>query len=238
MAHSFSNQKNDLFEKIVKEFEKDDDKLFVLGGDGTLLRALDTFGLEKIPRIFAFKNGTVSFCLPFEISDLQKVFETSKFGRFKFINMFRLHLISHNKLFANEVVLRSKIFKLNTFQIRIDNSKFELNCSGICISTPLGSTGYNSSLGGPLLFLDGIILNCSAPNRCNFHTVVLSIDSEIEISTTECDCYIDGKFADTDNKFLIKKGDTYQMAVPEKYSRLDNIQKIYFEKKIDRNHRI
>ena len=52
---------------------------------------------------------------------------------------------------------------------------------GLIVSTPTGSTGYNLSCGGPILFptSDNFVLTPVAPHNLNVRPVVLSSDHEL-----------------------------------------------------------
>jgi len=227
MAFIFHNGKNDLTEKIERELADDNTKLFVVGGDGTFLKALAHFSYGEIPLVFGFKNGTVNFLLPFNISLLPEVYREIKTKIFKSVERSRLHLTSHKRLFVNELVIRSSEFRLNTFEIEVNGSSFSLKGSEIVVATQTGSTGYSASLGGPLLLTNSVIINCSAPNRCNFKSIVLPASAKIRITAERCMGYLDGKAVEGET-FEIEEGDNFKMAIPDDYDSGKLIENIFF----------
>lgn len=203
----------------------DDTYLFIIGGDGTYLRALSNFKQDEIPKVYAFNDGKVGFLLPINKDRFDMVYEKIIRNQLEFITRYRMKLESHNLLFCNEMVIRSKEFKLNIFQIQIDDFKFELRASEIVIASSFGSTGYSLSLGGPMIFSNSFVLNCSAPNRCSFNPVVLSDSSIVSISSEGCSGWIDGQEVEG-NVFIVRKGDEYNVYVEDMYCQYSAISKI------------
>ena len=139
------------------------DTIIVLGGDGTMLRAMHTFADYQAP-LYGMNLGTLGFLLNKHSKDgLAKRLESAK--RFT-IHPLEMKTTDKNgnkaKLLAfNEVSLirethnSAKIRILVNDEIRIE----ELVCDGVMLSTPVGSTAYNSSAGGPILPLDSNVFS-------------------------------------------------------------------------------
>lgn len=136
--------------------------IVVLGGDGTMLRALHSYADFQAP-IFGMNLGTLGFLLnPYKLADLP--------GRIKASNRFVIHPLemivtdkqgkTHKEAAFNEVSLLRETHnsaKIKVFvngKVRIE----ELVCDGIMISTPVGSTAYNLSAGGPIIPLGANVL--------------------------------------------------------------------------------
>lgn len=138
------------------------DMICVLGGDGTMLHALHDFADYAAP-IFGMNLGTLGFLLnPFKREDLVERIEKAK--RFT-IHPLEMHTVDkdgneHDLVAFNEVSLlrethnsaKIKIFINDTLRLQ------ELVCDGVLVSTPVGSTAYNSSAGGPILPLTANIM--------------------------------------------------------------------------------
>ena len=138
------------------------DVIVVLGGDGTMLRALHQYIDHKAP-IFGMNLGTLGFLLnSYDRDDLQKRVENAK--KFE-IHPLRMDATDKNgetytEMAFNEVSLlrethnSAKIKILVNDKVRIE----ELVCDGFLVSTPVGSTAYNSSAGGPIVPLSANVL--------------------------------------------------------------------------------
>ncbi len=134
----------------------------VLGGDGTMLHALHEFADYQAP-IFGMNLGTLGFLLnSYKREDLHERIEQA--------NRYTIHPLEMNaidkdgeehKLVAfNEVSILRETH--NSARIKISLNGVvrleELVCDGVLVSTPVGSTAYNSSAGGPILPLTANIL--------------------------------------------------------------------------------
>lgn len=138
------------------------DAIVVLGGDGSMLRALHEYAQYQAP-LFGMNLGTLGFLLnDYKIGDLEERIEQS--ARFT-VNPLQLEAIdkngkTHKKLAFNEVSLlrethaSAKIKVTVNGEVRIKT----LVCDGIIVSTPMGSTAYNSSAGGPIVPLSANLL--------------------------------------------------------------------------------
>ncbi len=62
-----------------------------------------------------------------------------------------------------------------------------LNGDGVIVATPVGSTAYNVSAGGPIVYpgVSGVIITPLAPHSLAFRPVVLPDDTTIEIEVAE-----------------------------------------------------
>lgn len=174
--------------EVYKSVPADEaDVIVVLGGDGTMLRSLHQFSDYQAP-IYGMNLGTLGFLLNgYSIKDLEKRIESAE--RFT-INPLRMEVTDknrkkHKKLAFNEVSLirethaSAKIRVHVNGKVRID----ELVCDGVLVSTPVGSTAYNSSAGGSILSLDANVLPITpiSPFRPrNWRGALVSHDCEIK----------------------------------------------------------
>lgn len=138
------------------------DVIVVLGGDGTMLRALHAHIGRKAP-MYGMNLGTFGFLHnDFSYDGLKERIKNAL--RFSIHPLIMEALGTDGKVHAevafNEVsLLRSthnaakiKIFVNEELRLK------ELVCDGVLLSTPLGSGAYNLSAGGPILPLDANVL--------------------------------------------------------------------------------
>lgn len=230
MALVFHNGENE-YTDILRNSNLGDSYVCVVGGDGTLLRTLSNFGHGMVPTVLAFKNGTVGHLLPLRLQDLKSMLEAVENNEVITLRRSRLFVNSHNVLVANELVIRSKTFRLNRFDITINSYKFELHACELVLSTSTGSSGYSLSLNGPLAFTDCIILNCAGANRTRFTPIVLPADARITVDAKGCYGCFDGEEligSEHDDAFEITKGDSYEVAVCQNYQELCGIDGIFY----------
>lgn len=141
---------------------EDADAIAVLGGDGTMLRALHSHDDIDAP-IFGMNLGTLGFLLnPYKLEGLAERIEAA--------NKFTIHPLrmeatdesgkTYSEIAYNEVSLLRGTHNSAKIKIFVNGKEriSELVCDGILVSTPVGSTAYNSSAGGPIIPLDANVL--------------------------------------------------------------------------------
>lgn len=157
-----SNKKSKRLKKyLLKKYPnsslKDSKFIIVCGGDGFMLRAIQKFYKFSKP-FFGINSGTIGFLMnqnlkndlklsvlnakPIVVSPLSAKIKTMNKKIFKLLAINEISLLRQTKQTSS-----IKIFK-NKKKI-IDN----LSGDGVILSTPIGSTAYNFSAGGPVLNL-------------------------------------------------------------------------------------
>lgn len=146
----------------------DPDIFITVGGDGTILRALQA---TQRP-IFGVNSGAIGF-----MTEVEPKFATSGIKRILGGDYFieeRGRLAVHldgERLpdAANEVTIQSaKIAKMIKYELYVGNEFADImRGDGVVLATPTGSTGYAMSLGGPVLdpAMDGTVVVPMAPFR-------------------------------------------------------------------------
>lgn len=138
------------------------DVIVVLGGDGTMLRALHEFTNIDLP-LYGLNLGTLGFLLnEYKKRDLVERIERANACNIHPLQMKAedIHGNIHEALAYNEVSLlrethsSAKIMVFVNDEVRIPL----LVCDGIMLSTPVGSTAYNSSADGPIVPLTANLL--------------------------------------------------------------------------------
>jgi NAD+ kinase len=155
------------FKALVKKYGNvDSDKaeiIVVLGGDGTMLRALHQFINRKAP-IYGMNLGTLGFLLnTYNLDQLPE--RIRKAQKFTIHPLIMEALDSRGKVHAevafNEVSLLRETHRSAKIRILVNDEPriSELVCDGIMLSTAVGSTAYNLSAGGPIVPLDANFLS-------------------------------------------------------------------------------
>lgn len=136
--------------------------VIVLGGDGTMLRALhDT--MNRPARIFGMNCGTVGFLM----NRYDAVGLTERVARAEKVVLHPLQMVAktsdgteHRLVAVNEVSLLRESAQAAKINLEIDGRErmSELVCDGVIVATPAGSTAYNLSAHGPILPLSSAVL--------------------------------------------------------------------------------
>lgn len=138
------------------------DIIIVLGGDGTMLRALHS-ALNRQVQIFGMNCGTVGFLMNrYDPDDLIK-----RIQKAEKVILHPLQLVAktsdgreHRLVAINEISLLRETAQAAKISIEIDGRERmnELVCDGVLVATPAGSTAYNLSAHGPILPLASGVL--------------------------------------------------------------------------------
>ncbi len=138
------------------------DVIIVLGGDGTMLHALHEYADYQAP-LYGMNLGTLGFLLNAHVKeDLAKRVKNAKRFTIHPLSMqaTNKHGKTHEELAFNEVSLLRETHNSAKIKVSVDGAVRieELVCDGVMLSTPVGSTAYNSSAGGPILPLEANIV--------------------------------------------------------------------------------
>lgn len=137
------------------------DAIITFGGDGTILSAANKYLKSEVP-IMGFNVGKLGFLAEFSPVDLERSLDDLINGEFLIVKRTVLEC-SHNgsTLYGlNDFVIEKKDIS-NMINLKIhtgENFIGEYNADGIIISTPTGSTAYNLSAGGPIIYPSSPVL--------------------------------------------------------------------------------
>ncbi|MBS3816952.1 MAG: NAD(+)/NADH kinase [Candidatus Thermoplasmatota archaeon] len=148
MAEGISEEGYTL-EELLK---KDLDFIMTIGGDGTLLKLMQS---SDVPAL-GVNTGTVGFLTSIEISEIDEALEKIERGDYFVDERFKLEVDLNGEKVGectNEVVIHSdKIAKLREIETYYGENKIErFRADGLIVSTPTGSTCYAMSAGGPIV---------------------------------------------------------------------------------------
>jgi NAD+ kinase len=157
------------------------DLVFVLGGDGTMLRATRMFPGRVLLGVNLGKVGFMSGMLPDEIeTGVEKVFD----GGLE-VQAYRMLEVRSSgeqpRLAANDAVLiKKRPHQIISVDVRVSGEElFAFRCDGFIAATPLGSTAYALSAGGPI-----------APHALVSRPLVLGEDQVAEFQLVGRDAYL------------------------------------------------
>jgi len=166
--------------------------LIVLGGDGTILRALDYAIPNDLP-ILGINLGRLGFLSEIELDDMETDILRVLDGYYTIDERMIMCVdgCDSNTMFAlNEITIDR-----STPEVRILSLEYSANDTiinrisgdGLIIATSTGSTAYSLSAGGPIVSpgLDCFVLTPVCPHMLNVRPVVLSSTDSITIRTTD-----------------------------------------------------
>jgi NAD+ kinase len=179
----------------------DVDLCVVLGGDGTILRALRRYAGTSVP-VFAVNFGQIGFLATIDPSECEVGFEKALSGDFEVLTLPALALDMRDDAFAaiNDLSIHRKLGE------RVAQLAYELEgeqvgsvrCDGVVVATPAGSTGYNLANGGPVLAwgVEGFVVSFIAPHSLTARALVVAPGDTLTVhnhSAEAVDVSIDGR---------------------------------------------
>jgi len=171
------------------------DCVIVLGGDGTLLGAARKVGRYGLP-ILGINLGGLGFLTEIPSKMLYENIEKLIAGQIAVETrlMLRARVIRDNDekcsfTVLNDVVInKGALARIIDLKVSIDGRFLTtFRADGLIISSPTGSTGYNLSAGGPILYpnLEALIVTPICPFTLTHRPIILPDTSVIEIKMGE-----------------------------------------------------
>lgn len=195
-------------EVFINHQDLDDtvDFLISMGGDGTILDAVTLVKDKNIP-VLGVNFGRLGFLAGIGRTEIASAVDALVTRSYVIDKRTLIHLDASTPMFGdapfalNEFAILkrdiSAMIKIHTYL----NGEF-LNTywsDGLIVSTPTGSTGYNMSCNGPIVFPDSasFVITPVAPHNLNVRPMVVPdsniISFEIESRSNDCICALDAR---------------------------------------------
>jgi NAD+ kinase len=188
---------------------KDDVELcVVLGGDGTILRALQRYAGTPVP-VFAINFGEIGFLATVERQDASDGIRRALDGDFELLRLPAIVLdmpagdsdqLTGRQAAINDVAIHRKVGeRVAEIAYALDDEVVgNVRCDGLVVSTPAGSTGYNLANGGPVMAwgVEGFLVSFIAPHSLTARALVVAPGDRLTIynrSRGPLDVAVDGR---------------------------------------------
>jgi NAD+ kinase len=154
------------------------DLAVVLGGDGTMLRALRRFLGSGVP-VLGVNFGRVGFLTSVNAADFEQGLSRAFDGELEIVELPALEAVANERPWpaVNDIVVTSStIGRMIEVGWAIGGEDLGSQpCDGLICSTPSGSTAYNLSNGGPVLVwgLDAMAITFVAPHSLHARPLVV-----------------------------------------------------------------
>ena len=181
---------------VTDEFDQNADFNIVIGGDGTFIKAVHDSNFSEIPFI-GINTGHLGFYNDVHHNEVAETIQKIKNNNY-FIHNLRYidckvstddDIYEFNSL--NELVLKAKYTSVLHFNLYVDDVMLESFAGdGVMFSTPSGSTAYNLSAGGAIMYqsIDAFQITPLAPIRSALHrsldkSLIVPKDTKIKLIT-------------------------------------------------------
>ena len=167
---------------------EDCDLLIVLGGDGTILSALDCALPNDIP-ILGVNFGRMGFLTEVDPSNLREDVISVLEGRYTIDSRMTMTIQERNQYscFAmNDIVVTRSTAAVHVLSLEIEVNGIvvdRISGDGVIVASATGSTAYSLSAGGPIIRpgLDCFVITPICPHTMNARPVVVSSNDTITI---------------------------------------------------------
>jgi NAD+ kinase len=179
----------------------DVDICVVLGGDGTILRALRRYAGTSVP-VFAVNFGQIGFLATIDPNECEDGFERALTGAFEVLTLPALALEVPDGHFAaiNDLSIHRKLGgRVAQLAYELEGEQVgSVRCDGVVVATPAGSTGYNLANGGPVLAwgVEGYVVSFIAPHSLTARALVVAPGDTLVVhnhSAEPVDVSVDGR---------------------------------------------
>ncbi len=215
---------------------KDDVELcLVLGGDGTILRALQLYAGTQVP-VFAVNFGAIGFLATVERGDIDDGIRRALEGDFELLRLpaIVVDLDGGAQTAINDVAIHRKVGeRVADLAYALQGEEVgSVRCDGLVVATPAGSTGYNLANGGPVMAwgVEGFVVSFIAPHSLTARALVVAPGDRLSIhnrSREPLDVAVDGRPAgeipageSIDARFMRDVGTIAQLPGSSFYRRL------------------
>lgn len=167
------------------------DLMLVLGGDGTMIATARMIGDQETP-VLGVNYGGLGYLAEFRIEELYNALESILSGNYRLDRRVMLAVELRRgtdppktSRVLNDVVINksalARIIEIETYFDRHYVSSFRAD--GLIVSTPTGSTAYNLSAGGPVIFpsMNAVVITPICPFTLSNRPIVVPDNAEIEL---------------------------------------------------------
>ena len=164
------------------------DLILVLGGDGTMLRALG-LAVDRPVACVGVNHGTFGFLTTMRASELLGRVPEILGGGLEILELPTVAVETPDGRFVaiNDVfVTADQLGRMAVLEWAVNGvSLGQRGCDGILVSTPSGSTGYNPSAGGPVIEwgVDAATVTFVAPHSLDARPLILGRGHEVRVTS-------------------------------------------------------
>lgn len=186
-----SDEENDSACVCPKMLPEKPELIFVIGGDGTLIRAARDTAEKNIPLI-GVNLGTLGYLCELEETTVFSAIDQIMEGKFMLEARMRLSgyviksgLQQKQQTALNDVVIhRNGALQLVSLVVYVNGQYlYTFEGDGVIVSTPTGSTGYNLSAGGPIVDPKArmILITPINSHALNSKSIVIGAEDEVVV---------------------------------------------------------
>ncbi|MCA1590985.1 MAG: NAD(+)/NADH kinase [Acidobacteria bacterium] len=173
------------------EFAEKADLIVVLGGDGTMISTARLIG-DADALVLGINYGSLGYLTEFRIEERFSALEAVLAGDFTVDSRVMLHadhfreseMLASGRVLNDVVINKAALARIIEIDASLDGHFVNtFRADGLIVSTPTGSTAYNLSAGGPIIFpsMNAVVVTPICPFTLTNRPIVVPDSSEIEL---------------------------------------------------------
>ncbi|MGQ0541811.1 MAG: NAD(+)/NADH kinase [Blastocatellia bacterium] len=167
------------------------DLIVVLGGDGTMISTARMIGDAEV-LVLGINYGSLGYLTDFRIEEMFPALEAIFDGEYEVDRRVMLHAelwrsddeIAKGRVLNDVVINKAALARIIEIEVSL-NGLFvnSFRADGLIASTPTGSTAYNLSAGGPIIYpsMNAVVLTPICPFTLTNRPIVVPDNAEIEL---------------------------------------------------------
>jgi NAD+ kinase len=182
-------------EKVpTDEFQDKADLIVVLGGDGTMISTARLIG-NREALVLGINYGSLGYLTEFRIEEMFSALERILQGDYDLDRREMLEvehrrdgeLLAKGRVLNDVVINKAVLARIIEIEVSLDNLFVNnFRADGLIVATPTGSTAYNLSAGGPIVYpsMDAVVVTPICPFTLTNRPIVVPGTAEISLRLT------------------------------------------------------
>jgi len=173
------------------EFDLAADLVVVLGGDGTMISTARLVGDAQI-LVLGVNYGSLGYLAEFRIEEMFPALEAILIGDYVVDRRVMLkaehwrdgEMVAAGRVLNDVVINKAAIARIIGIDVKLDGQFVNgFRADGLIVSTPTGSTAYNLSAGGPIIYpsMNAVVLTPICPFTLTNRPIVVPDTAMIEL---------------------------------------------------------
>ncbi len=175
----------------TKEFKEKADLIVVLGGDGTMISTARLTGNREI-LVLGINYGSLGYLTEFRIEEMYDALKSIFEGNFAVEKRVMLDAehwrngvcLATGRVLNDVVINKAALARIIEVEVELNGQYVNsFRADGLIVSTPTGSTAYNLSAGGPIVYpsMNAVVLTPICPFTLTNRPIVVPDNAEITL---------------------------------------------------------
>jgi len=174
-----------------ERFAADSDLIVVLGGDGTMISTARLVG-DTDALVLGINYGSLGYLTDSRIEEMFPALESIFAGEYEIDRRVMLHaehwraekMLATGRVLNDVVINKAALARIIEIEVSLNGLYVNsFRADGLIVSTPTGSTAYNLSAGGPIVYpsMNAVVLTPICPFTLTNRPIVVPDDAMIEL---------------------------------------------------------